>query len=500
MRSKYRASLFNFFFNSFNTVVIIVNGIIMVPIYFKYISLSTYGALLASGNVVSMLGLLEAGYASVITQKMSSAIARSDEELFRKFAGANISSAFIIAAAIFLIGMSVSPYVADWVNAPLDQNGNITQAYILALLSASISILVSLFGAFPQVWQDTKAVGIISVVSNVTAIIALVIFLLMGCGVVSIPLSYLVRSVMNLFIQGTWILKKWHNLKLKKPLFESNILIEILKNCIMPFMSKTSSSLMYHSQSFLISAFIGPSFSAIYDLTSKVTQCICGFLGNVNGSFFALFAITINKGNRDETQTIFDQVSTTYNILLTLALLFSLYFTMPIMHYWVGLEKYGGIVLLILIVLSSYTNQSKTFLNNVLYCGGLINKSAKYDIYCMACYLVILGLSINYLKIYAIPVALFLSTMVFLLFYLKVLKQHIGIDANFLIRFIKRNLPFVVLFAVIGIIITVFFDDSPIIAGLLCICACLGFITSTLQREKQYKSILKALLWKRKTY
>lgn len=500
MGNKYKASIFNFLFNSFNTVVMIINGIIMVPIYFNYISLSTYGAWLASGNVVTMLGLLEAGYASVITQKMASAIAHNDDEQFRKYAGANISSAIIISVVIFLFGMSISPFIADWVNAPLDQNEKITKAYVLALLSASISIMVSLFGAFPQVWQDTKTVGIISVVSNLTAIIALIVFLLLGCGVISIPLSYLVRASMNFIVQGTWILKKWHNLELKTPLFKLDVLIGVLRNCVMPFLSKTSSSLMYHSQSFLISVFIGPSISAIYDLTSKVTQCICVFLGNVNGSFFALFAITINKGNKDETQAVFNQVSTTYNILLTIALLFALCFTMPIMYYWVGLKKYGGIVLLTLIVISSYTNQTKSFLNNVLYCGGLINKSAKYDIYCMACYLAILGLLINYIKVYAIPVALFLSTIIFLLFYLKVLKQHIGIDTYFLIYFMKRNIPIVVIFGFIGIIITIYLGDRPIIAGLLSFCVCLAFIASILQREKQFKSIMMSHIWKRKAY
>ena len=76
--NKYSASIFNYLFSSINSIVIIINGIIMVPIYFKFMSVSTYGAWLATGNIAAMLGLIESGFASVITQKMSVAIAEKD--------------------------------------------------------------------------------------------------------------------------------------------------------------------------------------------------------------------------------------------------------------------------------------------------------------------------------------------------------------------------------------------------------------------------------------
>ena len=95
--SIYKASIFNYLFNSINSVIVIINGIVMVPIYFHYMSVSTYGAWLATGNVVAMLGLLESGFASVITQKLSTAIAQKDEEKFRKLAGANILTAIFLA-------------------------------------------------------------------------------------------------------------------------------------------------------------------------------------------------------------------------------------------------------------------------------------------------------------------------------------------------------------------------------------------------------------------
>ena len=44
-----------------NAVVMIVNGIVLVPLYFKFMSISAYGAWLATGNVVGVFGLMEMG-------------------------------------------------------------------------------------------------------------------------------------------------------------------------------------------------------------------------------------------------------------------------------------------------------------------------------------------------------------------------------------------------------------------------------------------------------
>ena len=93
--SIYKASIYNYFFNSINAIIVIINGVVMVPVYFHYMSVSTYGAWLATGNMVAMLGLLESGFSSVITQKMAAAIGSGDKERYGKLAGANIVTAIL---------------------------------------------------------------------------------------------------------------------------------------------------------------------------------------------------------------------------------------------------------------------------------------------------------------------------------------------------------------------------------------------------------------------
>jgi len=447
--SKYKASIFNYLFNSINAIVMIVNGIIMVPIYFKFMPVSTYGAWLATGNVVAMLGLVESGLSGVITQKMSVAIAEKDDKKFFQLAGANIYTALLMALIVFVLGLSISPFIADWINADEDIKHSITIAYNVSLISAAISLVTSLIGAFPQVWQETKTIGILATVVNVIGVISLVIYLYLGFGVVSLALGYLTRAILNLLGQGSWIFVKWRKLKLSRPTYNFATVKELLKDCFYPFLSRTSSVIMQNSQSFIIALFISPTVAAVYDITSKIASVACSFVSMANGSFFALFSLTFASKNKNEINNLVQRVSLFFLTVLFSALLYSMIFSKPIVHLWVGLDKYGGELLLGFIIISLLITQLKQYFNNLLYAGGLINKSAKLDVLSMILYIALLLLIVKSAQIYAVPIATFGSGIFFIGMYLRLLNKDLHVDIDTLVKIVFNllviSIPFVVL-------------------------------------------------------
>jgi O-antigen/teichoic acid export membrane protein len=177
-----------------------------------------------------------------------------------------------------------------------------------------------------------------------------------------------------------------------------------------PFISRISNIIINNSQCFIIAIFISPKISAIYDLTSKITIALSNFVAMANGSFFALLSLTFAKKDRREINNLVKNYSLLFFTLLFTALIYSYIFSESIIHHWVGIEKYGGNVLLSLILISTLTTQVKYFLNNLLYTGGLINKSSLFDILSMILYLITLFITINSFKINAIPFSSILIT------------------------------------------------------------------------------------------
>lgn len=447
--NKYKASLFNYLFNSINAIVVIINGIIMVPIYFKFISVSTYGAWLATGNVVGMLGLVESGFASVITQKMSIAIADKDRETFFQLASANIYTAIFMFFGLLIIGLPIYPFIADWINVDESIKHPITIAYIISLVSAAISLFVSLIGAFPQVWQETKSVGIIATCVNILGICSLIVFLNLGYGVVSLALGYITRGILNFLGQGLWILKGWQRKGLSFPEFNKDMILELIRDCFYPFLSKISGVLMVNSQSFIIALFLNPTIAAIYDITSKISVVACNFLNMANGSFFAFFSLTFASKNLIEINKVVKNISIIFITILVTVLVYSAVFSRPVVGFWVGLDKFGGNLLLILIVFSLLVTQLKQYFNSLLYSGGLINVSAKLDVISMILYVVLVLFFIGYLKVYALPIASIFSGGIFLRWYIKLLNNKLDVTVkpmlSLLLRLIIFTIPFVLI-------------------------------------------------------
>lgn len=448
--SIYKASIYNYLFNSINAIVVIINGIVMVPIYFHYMSVSTYGAWLASGNLVAMIGLLESGFASVITQKMASAINSGDRRNYLTLVGSNIMTAIIMACIIFLLGSCLIPFISKIVNADVEWAHDITIAYTLSLLSSAIAILVSLFGAFPQVWQETRQVGMINTIVNVFAIGVMVICLISGLGVISLAIGYISRSCLNLIFQGLWIMRHWNQKEIEKPIFNLNNAVSLLKECVYPLFARVSNVVMGQSQSLVLAIFIAPSTAAIYDITSKVFCCAYGFVSMANGSFFALLSLVFSKNNRYEVNRVVGNIVQYFTVIVITVFVFGIFFSQTIVYYWVGLDKYGGNHLLLAIGISLLTNQYKSFFNNLLFTSGNIKKSSIIDICSLGVYIALLLALIKALSIYSIPVAMLLTNLIFGIWYVNTLLRNTSVEVGTITRPLIKNffisLPFICLY------------------------------------------------------
>ena len=261
----------------------------------------------------------------------------------------------------------------------------------------------------------------------------MILFLLIGCGVASIALSYFVRALLNLFLQGGWVLNYWRINIISKPLVDIDVIRNLIKACLYPFLSRLSGVLMSNSHSFLIAFFINPALAALYDITAKVCTVACTFANMTNGSFFALFSLTIASKDKKRIDSVFNTTTRFFMATLTSILLYCICFTEPIVYYWVGLDKFGGTILLVAIVISNVFQQIRLYCNNIIYTGGLINKSAKLDILCMFVYLGLLVVIIRKAELYAIPIALLVSCALFIIWYLRILSKDLRLDLSKLI-------------------------------------------------------------------
>src|SRR5579872_6711385 len=91
--SRRRAAKINLTVGYARYVVVIVNQLILVPLYLKFMTIGAYGSWLASGNVVTLLNVLDIGFSLVVTQRLATAFGAGDNDQFVREVGSSLGIA-----------------------------------------------------------------------------------------------------------------------------------------------------------------------------------------------------------------------------------------------------------------------------------------------------------------------------------------------------------------------------------------------------------------------
>ena len=97
--NKVKSAAFNYVFNFSSFFFAILTSLLLIPFYLEYISLSDYGAWLASSAAIGMIGLLDPGIGTILTQRLSVCYELKDDEKFSDLFNASI----FIGLGMFLV-------------------------------------------------------------------------------------------------------------------------------------------------------------------------------------------------------------------------------------------------------------------------------------------------------------------------------------------------------------------------------------------------------------
>jgi len=86
MAGRRKTTLINMAFGYVQFAISIITGIVLVPVYLKYISVYLYGAWLTTGSVVILLTIFDPGVASLLMQNTASEYGKNN---FKKWANSS---------------------------------------------------------------------------------------------------------------------------------------------------------------------------------------------------------------------------------------------------------------------------------------------------------------------------------------------------------------------------------------------------------------------------
>ncbi len=375
--NKRLAAFANLAFGSARAVTIVVTGLVMVPLYLRFFDLSLYGAWLASGNIVALISMFGGGLSGVVTQKLAVSYGGGEREQFARIASSGIAIAVMIAGFVAAAGMALSFWVAGLLTDSPDARLSVARAMALAAVGSGLEIVGHNFQALAQAWQRTVVPGILGLTAQVALVVGILIGLHQGFGVAALGFGQLMMAFTWLLGEASYCFFLWRRLRLPRPGVDMAQVVEIWREARNVVLAQIAEAISSRTEALVAALAVSTTASAVLVLTGRVIDAVRMFLVPLGSSVFAGVAHLSRDPVADHRRRVLSEILTVSAVTSGLGLGLALGFTEPILALWVGADKYGGPLLLLLIIASALLSIRREIFLWILFAQGRIRETAR---------------------------------------------------------------------------------------------------------------------------
>lgn len=241
----------------------------MVPLYLRHIPVDMYGAWLASGNILFWLSSFDMGISAVIVQRVGSAYGRRDITAIGGFATAGILICAFLGLLVITAGALAAPYVPNLVQlSEASGASNLSKAFMIAAIGSGLSALGFGIQGANSGLQESFSIGLVSVLAQLSALIATLMGILMGYGVYALAIGILVRPLIDI-LGNVIILYKRKRVDSIDFSLSKLYIVDISKMLGFTSLGKAGVAISDRIDGFLLARFLGPETVPIYMLTRR---------------------------------------------------------------------------------------------------------------------------------------------------------------------------------------------------------------------------------------
>lgn len=439
----------------------IIQSLAFVPLYLLYFGDKLYGFWLATGGIIAVLAFLDMGMATLTIQRISSEYGKKNLEgvgLYF-FNGLLIHICFMILLLIGGIFLSFS--LNTFFNLSNEDYVLLAKASQLAIVALVITLLNNTIEGTLNALQKPLFGKLSQIFGNILGIIGTYLFLINNYSVLAIPLGLLLRALFSTLINFFYVLLIFRKNGISLLRFNSNVIKDYLNLSPSILLSKIGSSMVGNIEPFLITTFISPQISVYYSITSKAGVLFKTILDRLGGILLpALSHLYANEGPGKLKSFIL-----TFTKVLLPAMIsgFAIYFLLnkSFVSIWVGKQNYLGDIFTFLIALSLLVSFLSNIISYMFTAVGDIRYPSNLVFFESIIKLIMLYLLLRLFGIYGLPLAVIVTSIVFILVYLRRWNSHLKVTKSEIHQFkdnLIRNIFFIAAVTVIIYFALSFFD------------------------------------------
>lgn len=320
----------------------IVNGIVLVPLYLKYIDYKLYGAWLSTGSIVAWLSIVEPGLSDIVRQQTAQVYGAKDFEQAGKAIGTGLFCITMMGLIPVLISLVIAPFLPAIFSLESELANSLSQSFVLAGAACSLVIIAGAATAVQQGLQRNISVCVIYTTGAITGLLVTVWMLVAGYGVISIPAGFVVRGIFWVFAHWSYglYLCRWRlhiHLRLSR-----THLSKIASLTGWTFFNRFSYKLLNGCDALVVGLLMGVETTPIFVLTRRAWDILTLLLERVSIAFMPGLAHLYGEGDRGKFALVARRLLrvVVYAMLAGVGLCMALNKTFVTL--WVGPELYAG--------------------------------------------------------------------------------------------------------------------------------------------------------------
>jgi len=354
VRSRIRTTQWNLLFHYVSIGLMMISGVVLVPLYLRYISLDLYGAWLATGNVLMWLTAVDPGLSTVLQQRVGTAYGKGDIQSVRGFMAAGLLLSAAISVLLVLLGYATIDYIPAWLRLPDDLDQSLLlQAFWIAVLGSSLSLFSYSITAISQGLQSSLGIGLVYVVVHVLDIVLILVLLFAGFGLLALAFSALFRGVGLLAGNAGYLCWRLFREKIGFSFSTQNI-AELIKLVPFTFSARAGGLIANNVDAFVVARFLGVDIVPVLILTRKAIDISRKLVERPAIAFMPAVSHLVGAGETHKAKNVLARL--VYMKIWLLALTFGGLVSMndDFVRLWVGEQLFAGYAI------------------NVLLCFGLL--------------------------------------------------------------------------------------------------------------------------------
>ena len=283
------ATVKNSVWGVFQQFIICVLGIFARRVMLDTIKIEGVGLNGLLTNVVAVLSLADMGISASIVFHMYKPLAKGDEKMLAKLMNFYRTVYYFIAAAIFVIGLCLMPFMKYIVKDVPYSDGYVQYIYFLFLLQTSTTYLFAYKRTLLSADQKQYIISIFDLIFKIVTVFGGVAILTFTKSLSYYLIFLIVAALINNMLIARKVDRMYPNLKNPHLMLEKEHKRSIFRDVKNIFIGRMSGTITNSTDNILISALVGTIITGLYSnytiilnaITSMMNQLSYGMAGSI---------------------------------------------------------------------------------------------------------------------------------------------------------------------------------------------------------------------------